>query len=335
MTTRKSTIMRARGFTLIELLVTISVISILMGLLLPAVQSAREAARRTQCVNNLKQLGLAVHHYHDTHGVTPLMNDWRPTPVWGGWPFNAGIHVRLLPFLEQAALFESVDFDVRIYEAPNIPLLGAEMEFLHCPSDAAPRQTKMQAGDISPYYDEEFTMTFTNYVACVGSKYYYKGAAFDPDPPYQYCNGFWWEKNGGVAFADVRDGLSNTLMLSERSRARYPYDEQPWWGWWASGYGGDTGFVAMHPINAANRVQVLSTNNDYMQMFGSAGSLHPGGANFCFGDGSVRFLSETIESWDFTESDVADLWDSNTVSLQPKLYQWLSTRNGREPTGSL
>jgi prepilin-type N-terminal cleavage/methylation domain-containing protein/prepilin-type processing-associated H-X9-DG protein len=321
-----------RGFTLIELLVTISVIAILMGLLLPAVQSAREAARRASCVNNLKQLGLAVHHYHDTHQTTPMMNDWRPTPVWGGWPFNAGIHVRLLPFLEQSALYGTVNFDVRIYEAPNIPLLGADLEVLHCPSDAAPTQIEMAAGDLSPFYNDAFTMAYTNYVGCVGSRYYHRGAAFNPDPPEQYYNGFWWEKNGSVNFADVRDGLSNTIMLSERSRTRYPSSEQPWWGWWASGYAGDTGFVTFHPINAADRVQTLSTNNDYLQMFGSAGSLHPGGANFCFGDGSVRFLSDTIESWDLTDSDITGLWGSNTLTAQPKLYQYLSTRNGREPT---
>lgn len=112
---------RARpAFTLIELMVVIAIIAILIALLLPAVQAAREAARRTQCGNNLKQIGLSVHNYHDTYGVTPMGNDWKPSLAWGGWDYNASTHVRLLPYLEQSTIFNLIDFNESLYSARNV-----------------------------------------------------------------------------------------------------------------------------------------------------------------------------------------------------------------------
>lgn len=324
---------RQSGFTLVELLVAIAVLSILTSLLLTAVQAAREAARRMRCVNNLKQIGLAIHAYQDVHGTTPLGNDWRPSPAWNGWPYNASLHVRILPFLEQTPLYERVDFRWRIYEAPNIPVVGSSLPFFHCPSDTGPQAAEFPAGDLSPFYDGRFRVGYTNYVWCGGTRYYYYGQPFNPVPPKAYHDGFFWEMNGGVRFADVTDGLSNTLLFSERARGRYPPEEQNWWGWWASGYGGDTGFGGLHPINASHRVQILSTVSDYTKMFSTASSFHRGGANFCFGDGSVRFLSETIESWDFDDDDVEQMWSSNVVTREPKVFQWLCTRNGGEAAG--
>src|SRR5262245_54496100 len=97
-----------RGFTLIELLVVTAVISILVALLLPAVQSAREAARRVQCTSQLKQLGLAAHNYHGVYGALPMGNDFKPSLAWGGWINNASFHVRLLPYLDQENLFSQI-----------------------------------------------------------------------------------------------------------------------------------------------------------------------------------------------------------------------------------
>jgi prepilin-type N-terminal cleavage/methylation domain-containing protein/prepilin-type processing-associated H-X9-DG protein len=327
---------RSSGFSLVELLVTISVISILVSLLMPAVQAAREAARRMECGNHLKQMGLAVHAYHDAYQTTPLANDWRPSPAWGGWPYNASLHVRLLPYLEQSALYNQVDFNARILEAPNITVLGASLEEFHCPSDSAPQQEEFAAGDLSPFYNGPFTVGYTNYVWCGGTRYYYYGQPFNPIPLHAYHDGIWWERDGGVRFAEVIDGLSNTLMLSERARGRYPPSERPWWGWWAQGYGGDTGFGAFHPINSGNQVQALNTVADYTKLFGTAGSFHPGGANFCLGDGSVRFLAETIDSWDLDDNNILQMWNTGAPpTREPKLYQWLSTRNRHEVTGKL
>jgi prepilin-type processing-associated H-X9-DG protein len=186
---------------------------------------------------------------------------------------------------------------------------------------------------LSPFYNGSATVAFTNYVGNGGTHYWYYNVPFNPQPPAAYYTGLWWEENGCVRFADVTDGLSNTLMFSERARGRYPSQEQPYWGWWVQGFGGDIGFITFHPINSANTVTVISTNADFTKMFGSAGSFHPGGANFCFADGSVRFLSETIDSWDLDDNDVTQLWFSNILTRQPKLYQWLSTRNRDEVLG--
>jgi prepilin-type processing-associated H-X9-DG protein len=129
------------------------------------------------------------------------------------------------------------------------------------------------------------------------------------------------------------DGQSNTILFSERARGPYPTDDAKYWGWWPSGYGGDTLFVAFHPINSARRLTTLSTIYDLVRMYGSVSSLHPGGAYVCLADGSVRFISESIESWNLTDAEIQQFWDTGTNSLAPRLFQKLCTRNGREPVG--
>jgi prepilin-type processing-associated H-X9-DG protein len=240
------------------------------------------------------------------------------------------MHVRILPQIEQMALFDRVDFRARVHDTTNIPVLGTSLPVFHCPSDSADPDSSLQAGDLSPYHDLPCKVAFTNYVANLGTHYYYYGNPFQPQPPSLYHTGIWWEENGGVAFGEITDGLSNTLMLSERARGRYPADTLPYWGWWAQGFGGDTGFGTINPINSANKLTSVSSNGDLVRMFGTASSFHPGGANFCIADGSVRFLPETIDSWDLDDNDIAQMWTTNTVVDTPKVYQWLSTRNGGE-----
>ena len=122
-------------------------------------------------------------------------------------------------------------------------------------------------------------------------------------------------------------------MFSERARGVYPVDEQPWFGWWSSGYAGDTMFTTTHPINQGLRVKVLNSRYDYLRMMGCASSLHAGGAQFCMADGAVRFLSESLDSWDLGDAEIQQLWDTNSLVSRPKLYQWLSTRSGNEVLG--
>jgi prepilin-type processing-associated H-X9-DG protein len=316
-------------------MVVIAVISMLVALLLPAVQQAREAARRAACANNLHQFGVALHNYHDVFRVTPLLNDWRPwTTAWSGWPYNASLHVRLLPQMDQAPLFGRIDFGPHIYSAPNVDIIGVSLDVHHCPSDTGPHQHGFAAGDLSPFHNGPVTVAYTNYVACAGSLWWYHEFPFQPVPYREYYNGIWWHENSSIRFRDITDGLSNTLAFSERARGLYPPSEQPWWGWWVSGWGGDTGFTTLHPINAAKKIQIVSDFRDYNSMFGSAGSLHPGGANFCMADGSVRFISENIDSWNLTNDEIVDLWTSDIRPAgPPRLYQWLSTRNGNEVLG--
>jgi len=324
---------RRLGFTLIELLVVIAIIAILVALLLPAVQAAREAARKTRCSNNLKQIGLALHSYHEINNITPMGNDWKESGAWGGWNYNAGVHTRLLPYLEQAALYHEIDFNQPLLSARNIHIVEPSLPYLHCPSDVSPEQEGFNAGDLDDAYSGAFTVGYTNYVFCVGSKWYLPGSAFNPMPSVKHYDGVFWEDQSNVRFGDIRDGLSATMLFGERARGVYPDDERKWWGWWSSGYGGDTMFHAMQPINDSLTLKVLSSSSDFARMFGTASSLHPGGAHFCMADGSIRFLSENIDSWNLSDAEMQNLWDSNTLTSQPGLYQFLSTRNGREVVG--
>jgi prepilin-type N-terminal cleavage/methylation domain-containing protein len=319
-----------RGFTLIELLVVIAVISVLAALLLPAVQSARESARRVQCASNLKQLGLAAHNYHGTWNCLPMGNDFKPT-IWADWIDNASAHVRLLPYLEQANLFDRIDFKQSLYSAQNVFVFEPAPELLGCPSDVAERQSQIEAGYLSPAYDGAFVVGFTNYVGCVGTRWF-PSDSVPPLPPDKIYDGLLFDLSS-VRFAQIMDGQSNTILFAERARAPYPIDDGKYWGWWPSGFGGDTLFVAFIPVNSARRLTTLASIYDLARMYGSVSSLHPGGAYVCLADGSVRFVSESIESWDMTDAQMQQLWDTGTNPLPPRLFQKLCTRNGREPVG--
>src|SRR5262245_56195175 len=320
-----------RGFTLIELLVVIAVISVLAALLLPAVQSARESARRVQCASNLKQLGLAAHNYHGTWNCLPMGNDFKPMPAWGDWTDNASAHVRLLPYLEQANLFDRIDFQQSLYSAQNVFVFEPALEVLGCPSDTAERQSQIEAGYPSPVYDDAFIVGFTNYVGCVGTRWF-PSDSVPALPPDRIYDGLLFDLSS-VRFGQIIDGQSNSILFAERARAPYPPDDARYWGCWASGFGGDTLFVAFHPINSARRLTTLSTIYDLARMYGSVSSLHPGGAYVCLADGSVRFVSESIDSWDLTDAEIQQLWDTGANPLPPRLFQKLCTRSGREPVG--
>jgi prepilin-type N-terminal cleavage/methylation domain-containing protein/prepilin-type processing-associated H-X9-DG protein len=195
-----------RGFTLIELLVVISIIAVLIALLLPAVQQAREAARRAQCKNNLKQLALAMHNYESTYSRFPM---------GGTLDSDFSVQARLLPYVEQANLQDLLDFAQPAFtgswsgKTPN-PLFAAAFEtplaiFL-CPSDPAPAQTTVTASSGTYVYGG------LNYMVSFGSG---KGTN----------NDFRWPTDGvvyehsAVGFRDVTDGTSNTVMLSETVRS--------------------------------------------------------------------------------------------------------------------
>ncbi len=315
--------LRARGFTLIELLVVIAIIAVLVSLLLPAVQQAREAARRTQCRNNLKQLGLALHNYHDAHRVFPpgYVSDFNhpardPDTLDGptGWAWG----MLLLPYLEQTNVYQRFDQNLPCWSPVNQPLAQTVIPGFLCPS-ATGTERPAVIRDRSNTTLGLFSRS--TYVANVGH-----------DEPWGYtvadhsvlANGPFY-RNSKIGTRDVTDGLSNTIFLGEHTplvsdktwvgvpvgaivpannAARFAPlviepDEAATLVLVHSGPAGDEGFV-IHPPNDP-QVHVC-------QMY----SQHVGGAHILLGDGAVRFVSENIS---------VNVWAA------------ISSRNGGEVTG--
>ena len=329
---------RRRGFTLIELLAVISIIGILVGLLLPAVQAAREAARRIQCINNLKQIALAVHGYADVWATLPrgayLHRISASSGLYGssGNPYlSGGVFPSLLPFLEQQPLYNSMNSDVNLFTAINATLSAAGVGTLWCPSDSGVND-RLTLPDGSFYDPGPFPMCYTSYAGNLGTW----NMGWTP----QYNDWLTGVVNadGAVRMVRVTDGLSNTLGFGEHTKSILTAADQLCYHWWISGFPDDTMFITFYPLNPQ---RTMSDNVDDVQggaFHHAASSQHPGGCNFAFLDGSVRFLKDTIDSW---KNDPATglppgiSFDStNLVNVAPGtrfgVYQALSTRNGGE-----
>lgn len=314
------------GFTLVELLVVIAIIGVLVSLLLPAVQQAREAARRMSCQNNLKQIGLALHNYNDTFKRLPVAI-WSANPQKGepssfdddgyGWM------VSILPFVEQNALYEKLDSNMKmgtpgaleLYNDAhgNTPIPGGEtvLSMYRCPSSALPEVVPTSwtipgtSGSMATDKDQAIGYGVTDYKAAGGSCHGDDGAMHKL-----------WESvndNGSVGrrFAEITDGLSNTILAGESSYVSsdsslrgysgpFPLDASGYevedWPVWIGGAGTDEGARingrTNAPINCRCSVsKMISAIND-----DCAFSYHPGGAQFIFGDGSVHFLTENLSS---------------------------------------
>ncbi len=268
-----------RAFTLIELLVAIAIISVLIGLLLPAVQKVRQAAARMSCQNNLKQIGLALHHFHDIDAAFPTgVTSARPGEPYPrmAWP------ARLLPFLEQEPLWRATDGAYQYQPVPfvNPPHVGfgTPVRVFSCPMDG-------RTSDPQPTH-QNLRAALTSYVGVLGTTYDRTDGVLHVD--------------SRVRIADILDGTSNTIMVGER-----PPSADCWYGWWYAGFGqAGTGsgdmllgarernfggpYVSGCPPGPY-RFQAgrLSEQCDLFHFW----SLHPGGAHFLFADGSVRFLA--------------------------------------------
>jgi prepilin-type N-terminal cleavage/methylation domain-containing protein/prepilin-type processing-associated H-X9-DG protein len=311
--------LRRAGFTLIELLVVIAIIAILIGLLLPAVQKVREAAARTQCVNNLKQLGLACHNYHGDResfppGVYQLLS--ASAPKYRGVP----LFVYLLPYLEQDNLFRGWDMTNPLNNTAGgaSARTATVLKVLLCPSDLIPQNPVVNGG---------LSYALTSYAGNGGTRSY--------DPQFASNDGIFFVIGPGsqtapggapVRIADVTDGLSNTLLFGERSHTDPNHDSfvaalgggagqsllpMGQVGWWATSGGrlaaGDVTLSAFAPINYrvpqnyANRGSLTPPVTDAAgyayyndRRLCAFGSNHPGGANFCLADGSVRFIRDSL-----------------------------------------
>ncbi len=321
----RSPVRLRRGFTLIELLVVIAIIGVLIALLLPAVQSAREAARRAQCTNNLKQVGIALQSYHDQQGSFPI-----GVQYYGSWDtscaFQASGHslfTLILNQMEGNTVYNAINFNfaagggAQYGVTPgrvNSTALLTRVNSYICPSEASeqiPYQIPAQSNN--PY-------SWSSYAGMAGTydiiRWWY-GCPNEIEPTGMFG------KNFSYKISDNTDGTSNTIYVGETSRFKGDKDNvfntwtrALWFGSAVAGTSRVQGFALSLPkINANLAIPDIPSNNpftDYQNpiyrnngQFGFR-SQHPGGANFLFGDGSVHFLKETIS---------------------PITYQALSTRN--------
>lgn len=322
---------RVSGFTLIELLVVIAIIAVLIALLLPAVQQAREAARRTQCKNNLKQLGLALHNYADTFGRFPMAVTWgvKNGTTWG--PHHHTWLTRILPYMDQAPLYNQFNFMVSSWDnvvgsPTNRTLIGRQVPALRCPTGTGvgdpPGGTKGVA--------------ITDYAACEGYDWWQRSpGGAGPENDGGVGKGGIFTCNVSSRIADISDGTSNTVMLSEatapgmaggaiqasglgRPRVGDPLVRSAFIG--ASftselSYGKDhtdgsiktdPAGVTLSPSSGWFTFGTGSGNQPYLfpptfiaaygpnDEWPGAGSLHTGGVHATMADGTVRFISQNI-----------------------------------------
>jgi prepilin-type N-terminal cleavage/methylation domain-containing protein/prepilin-type processing-associated H-X9-DG protein len=336
--------MRRHGFTVIELLVVIAIIVILVALLLPAVQSAREAARRTTCTNNLKQLALAAQNYIDMNGSFPMGTLTMVDPVVSasyqdellpsGQFESMSAFVAMLPNLEQQPLANAYNFNRSTYAAVNMTVAATGLRVLWCPSDNS------VAGSLTlseAYADVPFParVCYSNYAGCVGTWYVRL-----PDQASQTTLNGMFCLNRGIELIEVTDGLSNTILLGERAHGMLSSPDLSDYHWWFDGFEADTMFSSFFPMNPERVIDDLSTEYMGSAYVCSASSFHYGGAQFAFGDGSVRFLKDSIDSWPInedTELPVGVYLNTTVYQLGPTgrlgVYQKLTTRNGGEVIG--
>jgi prepilin-type N-terminal cleavage/methylation domain-containing protein len=299
-----------KGFTLVELLVVIAIIGTLVGLLLPAVQAARESARRSQCINNFKQIALGLQGYHDARKVLPPSvtggttdGTETGTPITGAWfeswtpPIDWPFHVRILPFMEFQELYNRVDFSKSFSNGTtnasgsrNNSLYLAKVPTFLCPSAVS------QYANLAGTWDGTLDTTcFTIHAMGINGP-----TGTNPATGTTYVTGAYLTNqaiarqgvlfaNSKVPFSKITDGLSNTLMLGERSWTRAANSRC-----WTRG-GFNQGQYTLSSMNVNNPINATVYNGGNIQDV-SFGSLHPAGAVFATVDGAVVFLSDSINS---------------------------------------
>jgi prepilin-type N-terminal cleavage/methylation domain-containing protein/prepilin-type processing-associated H-X9-DG protein len=304
------TLQRIRAFTLIELLVVIAVIAVLIALLLPAVQAAREAARRTQCVNNLKQIGLAMHGYHSSQDtfppayITAVVNNPTLPETGPGWGWGGMI----LNDLEQKPLYNATNFSLPITYPGSMTARTATLSVFLCPSNVGSGPVIVRNSSGAVLCSD---LSAGQYVASAGQ--------LEPGEFPDSNNGVFY-RNSHNGIRDITDGSSMTIMVGERSRN---VADATWVGviptaqlctnpkWRVQECEPASTMVVSHTGSAATGT--IYVPNSKSSMVDDYWSLHPGGCNFLFGDGSVRFIKE---------------------SVNPSIFSYLSTRAGGEVVGA-
>lgn len=260
----------ASGFTLVELLVVIAIIGVLIALLLPAVQQAREAARRMQCSNHLKQIALALHNHHDTFGQFP--SGYSPTT---GWAWGT----MLLPFIEQGAMYDKLAPNENHLDpsvATVLALVQTPLSGYICPSDSGPVLNE----DTEPYGASQ-RLARSNYLGIMGSQTVSASTHVGTGTMFQ---------NSKIRFGDIIDGTTNTFLLGERDSVEHR----------GCLWAGSQKHWSSHRHSNVLSTQGINEiiNGTHINCFSSQ---HPGGAQFAMADASVRFVSETIDSFEATD----------------------------------
>jgi prepilin-type N-terminal cleavage/methylation domain-containing protein/prepilin-type processing-associated H-X9-DG protein len=321
---------KRRGFTLIELLVVIAIVGVLIALLLPAVQAAREAARRAQCTNNLKQLGLALHNYEQTNNaLPPLVVLSGPSVGVVKWSNGFGPHARIMPYAEQGPLFDTINFDVDMQTPPNTTVSATLIGLLVCPSEIKPSVRALSDG--SRYGIANYGYVSGDWFVWGGLGSNLRGrSAFGP--------------NMSRRWAEFSDGLSQTLLMSEgKAFMTYyrdcpalaniqdpahvpPPDADPYavapeylggcalrvdegrTQWFESG-SHHNGITTAWPPNkripgGPGKIYADVDLTSSREKLGrptfaaaTARSFHPGGVNALLGDGSVRFVKSSVDGY--------------------------------------
>jgi prepilin-type N-terminal cleavage/methylation domain-containing protein/prepilin-type processing-associated H-X9-DG protein len=327
---------RRLGFTLIEALVVIAVVGILVALLLPAVQEARESARRVRCAGNLKQLALACHNYAAVHGTLPIgiPQMYDPDPALNFYSQSQSIFVSMLAQLDQGPLYDAVNFSRSIFSSSNATIYATGLDVLWCPSDPS-----IQMEVEYPFYEDPFKekVRFSSYAGCTGTWYGDLSDFPDPMNPARVAqiNGL-FTANRGIRLAEITDGTSQTMLLGERAHGLLTGDDFRYWHWWADSVSMDTRYWTIFPLNPFRKIP--DTPETYSSAYTSAASsFHANGAQFAFADGSVRFLRDSIDSWatDGTGYPLGVSEDDRGIfHVKPGtrlgIYQMLSTRAGNE-----
>lgn len=257
---------RSKAFTLVELLVVIAIIGVLVAMLLPAVQAAREASRRVACSNNLRQVGLGLNNYHDVYGQLPagwIANVNTGEPGWG-WAAH------LLPYIEQNNLYDQINSGLPIAHSNHLTVRQALIATYRCPSDARFEPLVTLVDDSG---NSLLQVARANYVGVFGTEEI-------EDDPLAGDGAFF--QNSRVRFADITDGLSNTIIVGERSSR---IDGSTWTG---AVVGADEGLARI--VGSADH-----TPNDPAAHLDDFGSYHPTGAHFVLGDGSVRLIASSVD----------------------------------------
>ena len=335
------------GFTLIELLVVITIIGILISLLLPAVQSAREAARKLQCSNNIKQLGLAVHNYLDQNNVIPSAAFPRDAIPGYDYPYDFSQFIRLLPQFEQSALYNATNFSLTGWNGENITVISTALSAMICPSDNNPPVPVSIANADGNYFpgiptQGNWRVPHTSYAGMAGPYVYW---SFDLTP-------YTWQGQKSLlgliypvssnSLASITDGTSNTILFTEVASSKgYPDNDTSgasridFTTWWFVGDPYDSLTSTTWPPNTKQKVVGFPE-------YGSqalAQSRHPGGVNCGFADGSVRFIKDTIDSWtvnpngnspSLSYTAAPDYLPSLVPGQKVGVWQALSTRAGGE-----